>query len=479
MTDWRPASWRARSIRVRVTLWYLGILLGVLVVSGAAVYAGLERALRGEMDHALDLVALQVSDVSSRGRAELDSDALPPAYVASLYSPSGQLLGAGPGGQALPWDAGVAGEVLKGRDVWRSVIMRGQAWRVLARPVTAQGSVIALLQVGRSEEAIAGALEQLRMLLMALVPLALVLAGSVGLFLAGRALDPIDRITRTAAAIGADDMARRLPEEVGRTPDEVGRLAATFNRMLDRLEGAFHRQRQFTADASHELRTPLTLLLTQLEVTLARPRSEDEYRRVLVALREDVIRLQRLVNALLALARADAGRDRPAHERIDLGDLARQAVDGLQTLAAERGVRLAVGAEPGIVVHGDESRLMQLIVNLVDNAIAHTPSGTNVTVDVAMERDGSTAVLSVRDTGLGIAPEHLPHLFERFYRADPARAAGALGLGLAISRSIVEAHGGRIEAESRPGRGSTFTVKLPGRSEAGATDRGSATRVSS
>src|SRR5205823_4622972 len=138
------------------------------------------------------------------------------------------------------------------------------------------------------------ALNQLRALLMALVPIALIVAGAVGLFLAGRAFDPIDRITRTAAAIGAEDLTRRLPEHDAREPDEVGRLAATFNRMLKRLEGAFKRQRQFTADASHELRTPLALLLTQLDVTLARPRDAHEYQRVLRAMREDVVRLQRL-----------------------------------------------------------------------------------------------------------------------------------------------------------------------------------------
>jgi heavy metal sensor kinase len=450
-----------RSIRVRVTLWYLGVLLAVLVVFGGAVYVGLGRGLRDEMDHGLDLVAWQVSDVSDRGRPELDVDKLPPTYTASLHAPDGHLLATSPRGEVPPLDTDVHTAGLAGRDTRRSEIIRGQSWRVLTRPVIWHGRTIALLQVARSEEGIDGALEQLRNLLITLVPLALLLAGGVGLFLAGRALDPIDRITRTAAAIGADDLARRLPTEVAAIPDEVGRLAATFNRMLDRLENAFERQRQFTADASHELRTPLTLLLARVDVTLARTRAAEEYPNVLRAMRADLTRLQRLVNALLMLARADVGDIQLQREQIDLHDLAQQVVGAMQEHAEERGVCLMAETQPGVVVHADEARLMQLLVNLVENGILHTPAGGQVSIS-AVASDRATALLSVRDTGVGIAPEHLSHLFERFYRADPARSAGGLGLGLAISRSIAEAHGGSIEVHSRPREGSTFNVRLPG-----------------
>jgi heavy metal sensor kinase len=458
----RPALGGASSVRVRVTLWYLGILLAALVVFGVVVYIGLSNRLRAEMDHSLELVAAQVVDVGSRGQAELDADALPPGYMASLHAPSGQILATGPRGEALPWDADALNAVTERRESWRSVSIHNQSWRVIARPMRVQGSVTALFQVARSEESIDAALAQLRGLLMGLVPLELVLAGAVGLFLAGRALDPIDRITRTAAAIGAEDLARRLPEDVGRTPDEVGRLAATFNRMLDRLEGSFKRQRQFTADASHELRTPLTLLLTQLDVALARPRSSDEYQRALRAMREDVVRVQRLVNALLTLARADSGQDSLERKWLDLGDLAEQVAGAMQGLAGERQVSLAAETRPGLSLCGDETRLTQLIVNLVENGLMHTPAGGRVTVTAALEPDGTAALLSVRDTGVGIASEHLPHLFERFYRVDPSRSSdGGVGLGLAISRWIVEAHDGRIEVESQLGRGSTFRVRLP------------------
>jgi heavy metal sensor kinase len=454
-------AWPVRSVRVRVTLWYLAILLVVLIVFAAVVYLGLGRGLRAEMDHALELVAVQVADVSERGRPELEDDKLPPGYVASLYGVDGKFLAAAPPGEGLGLENGVQGAARDGQDTWQSASVRGQSWRVLTRPLVWNGRVVAVIQVARSEAEVEGALDQLRVLLQALVPLALLVAGSVGLFLAGRALDPIDRITRTAAAIGAEDLSRRLPSEVSRTPDEVGRLAATFNHMLDRLERAFQRQRQFTADASHELRTPLTLLMTQLDVALARPRDAEEYRRTLVALREDAARMQRLVRALLVLARADAGQNPPPRQSIDLGELARQALEDLKALADERDIQLRLDAQPEVIVCGDDARLTQLIVNLVENGIEHTPAGGSVTVRVAIEPNGDTAVLQVRDTGSGIAQEHLPHVFERFYRADPARSTGGLGLGLSICLSIAEAHGGHIGVESRRGVGSTFTVTLP------------------
>jgi heavy metal sensor kinase len=468
MTRWDSWLLRARSVRVRVTLWYLAILLAVLIIAGVVVYVGLGRSLRAEMDHALDLVAVNVADTSNRGRPELDRDKLPPEYRATLYALDGSVLETAPRGEVLPLGDAPRSAAIDGRETRDSADLQGQSWRVLTRPVTWNGRVVGVLQVGRSEQPIDVTLDQLRLVLQALVPLALLLAGSVGLFLAGRALDPIDRMTRTAAAIGAEDLSRRLPADVRRTPDEVGRLASTFNHMLDRLERAFERQRQFTADASHELRTPLSLLLTQLDVALARPCSGHECRSVFLALREDVVHMQRLVQALLTLARADAGKDPGVREPLDLSDLARQVVQGLSDLADERGVLLGLEVEEGVTVYGSDFRLMQLIANLVENGIEHTPAGGSVSVSVSMQANDSTAMLEVRDTGTGIAAQHLPHVFERFYRADPARSDGGLGLGLSICQSIAEGHGGSIRAESRPGAGSTFKVILPARHDAGA-----------
>jgi heavy metal sensor kinase len=291
------------------------------------------------------------------------------------------------------------------------------------------------------------------------VPLTLLLASAGGLFLAGRALGPIDRITRAAAAIGAEDLSRRL--EFRGSHDEIGRLAATFDRMLDRLDAAFRRQRQFTADASHELRTPLAVLASQIDVALERPRATEEYQQLLVSLREDTAQMGRLLGELLTLARADAGQQLLSRERLELGELVQNVVSTMQPLATQRGVQLAEDVRVQAVVDGDQTRLSQLLLNLVDNGLRYTPAGGKVCVSV--EREGAWDVIKVADTGQGIASEHVPHVFERFYRADPSRARsdGGAGLGLAIGQWIARAHGGRIDVESQPGRGSTFSVYLP------------------
>jgi heavy metal sensor kinase len=362
--------------------------------------------------------------------------------------------------QPLPVLSDALGRAARGQQTFATALLPdGSQWRVVTTPVVAAGVPIAILQVARSQAEIEATLRQLALLMAVAVPLTLLLASAGGLFLAGRALGPIDRITRAAAAIGAEDLSRRL--HFGQARDEVGRLAATFDSMLDRLDASFRRQRQFTADASHELRTPLTMLTSQIDVALDRQRSPQEYEQLLASLREDTTRMAELLGELLTLARADAGQQLVAREALGLGDLVRSVVPAMQPLAAQRGVQLTETIDAQAVIDGDQTRLSQLLLNLVDNGLRYTPAGGSVNVSVS--QDGPFAVLRVADTGVGIAAEHLPHVFERFYRTDAARARaeGGAGLGLAICQWIAEAHGGHIGVESEPGRGATFEVRLP------------------
>ncbi len=241
----------------------------------------------------------------------------------------------------------------------------------------------------------------------------------------------------------------------------MGRLARTFDEMIARLDDAFRRQRQFTADASHELRTPLTAIKGQVEVALDQPRDADAYRAVLRGVNAEVDRLIRLVGSLLTLARADAGQIPLARDTVDVAELVNGAVEGVRSTARQRHIALTVDIGPIVVLHADEDLLLQLLLNLLDNALKHTPPGGQVRVGWRV-RAGQLA-LPVGDTGPGIAPEHLPRIFDRFYRADPARdrAAGGAGLGLAIGRWIAEAHGGTVAATSAPGAGAVFTICLP------------------
>lgn len=457
---------RAGSIRAHLTLWYVALLAGILVAFSALLYVSLSRSLNQDLDLTLSTEATRLiaaMDFES-GAPHLGSegpDNLRIGTVAALYDSAGKRLLAYDPRQLLPPLPDAMSRAAQGRQTFLTgPLPDGTDWRVMTTPVLENGNQIGILQVGRPVAEVDATLRQLALLLALAVPLTLLVASAGGLFLAGRALDPIDRITRAAGAIGADDLSRRLNF---RSHDEVGRLAATFDGMLDRLEGAFRRQRQFTADASHELRTPLTMLASQIDVALGRERTPDEYVELLQSLREDGSRMAQLVSELLTLARADAGQQLLTEEELDLGELAGSVAEAMQPLALQRGVVLTqqVLTAHTISILGDQTRMTQLVINLVDNALRYTSPGGHVKV-VVTEQAG-WATLRVEDTGIGIAAEHLPHVFERFYRADSARARtdGGAGLGLAIVQWIAEAHGGQTSVQSTLGQGTTFSVRIP------------------
>ena len=290
-------------------------------------------------------------------------------------------------------------------------------------------------------------------------PSILVVASLGGAFLAGLALSPVDKITRLARRLSAEDLGQRL--DLSLPDDEVGRLARTFDEMIARLDDSFHRQRRFTSDASHELRTPLTIIKGQIDVALQRERDPESYRRVLQSVNEEVDRLIRLAGSLLMLTRADAGQIPLSVERVDVGSVVASSVDQVRPRAAQKGVDLRLDPGDSIAIAGDEDLLLQLVLNLLDNAIKYTRSGGQVFA--GWNVDGDSVELRVQDTGIGIPSEHVPHVFERFYRVDKARSrdGGGVGLGLSIARWIAESHGGSVGVESTPETGSTFTCRLP------------------
>jgi heavy metal sensor kinase len=308
-------------------------------------------------------------------------------------------------------------------------------------------------------EAIDRELAEVRSVLLAAGPVALLLSGGLAYGLARKALAPLEVLRRSTDAVTADRLDRRLP--VPNPHDELGRLTRTINGMIARLERSFAEVRRFTADASHELRTPLTVLRTEIEAALSKPRSPEEHCQLLGNVLEEVGRMSRLTDQLLTLSRRDAGVEQFAPVPVALHSLVAGVVDTLRPLAEARGVRLRYDEEGAIHVLGDEGRLRQVVINLLDNALKYTPEGGTVTVRVGPRGSGGTVV--VADTGIGIPPEHLPHVFDRFYRVDKARsrAEGGTGLGLSIARSIVTAHGGSIDLTSTPAQGTVCTVLLP------------------
>jgi two-component system, OmpR family, sensor kinase len=310
--------------------------------------------------------------------------------------------------------------------------------------------------VGRS---IAPELRDLRRtaLLLTGVGAGILLLGLVGgWWLASRAIRPIEDISATAVKISAGDLTQRI--NVGETESELGRLASVLNSTFARLDSAFAQQQQFTSDAAHELRTPISVMLTQTQTTLNRERSAAEYRETLESCQRAAQRMRRLIESLLELARLDAGQQQMKRLRFDLAQTARDCVTLIQPLADQRHVKI-ISDVPALECVGDSERLAQVITNLLTNAITYNKE--NGELRIQGETKNGSVIMTVSDNGVGISAEALPHVFDRFYRADSSRSSGNTGLGLAISKAIVEAHGGQIEVSSRPDVGTVFTVRLP------------------
>ena len=289
------------------------------------------------------------------------------------------------------------------------------------------------------------------------VALASTLAG--GFWLARKALSPVDRMAATAAEITATHLDRRLAEPEAK--DELGYLAQTFNAMITRLQRSFDEVRRFTADAAHELRTPLAAMRTEAEVALRSPRSPERDERVLENLLEEIERLTRLVSQLLFLCREDTGVGVGGFRRVALDEVVSDVCEHMKVVAREKGLDLVIERADPCNVSGEADRLRQLFFNLLDNAIKYTQSGGKVTVETHVS--SGQALVTVIDTGMGISAEHLPYVFDRFYRVDSSRSSDieGTGLGLAICRSIAEAHTGHLEIASTPGIGTRVTLVLP------------------
>lgn len=297
------------------------------------------------------------------------------------------------------------------------------------------------------------------LLLAAGLPLVVLLAVAGGSVLVKRALTPVDRIAASAERISSRNLGERLP--VAQTGDELERLSIALNHMIKRLEEALEHSRRFMADASHELRTPLTALRGELESLLPAPQLSAEWRERLGSALEEVDRLSGIVEGLFAISRLDAGEAAAEWVPFDLAQLAAGTADQMALLAEDKKIRVTCTGNGGVWVEGDRARMKQVVVNLLDNAIKYTPEGGDVTLK--WEAADNKAVLEVADNGIGIPPEALSRVFDRFFRVDKARSRelGGAGLGLSIVKSICTAHHGRVEAISKPGQGSRFRIELP------------------
>jgi two-component system OmpR family sensor kinase len=325
--------------------------------------------------------------------------------------------------------------------------------------VSGTGAATYLLQVGVSLEPIDAALRRYRALLLLGVPACLLLAGVGAWWLSAFALAPLSHFAAAAREINVRTLERRLPTRA--VNDEIEDVARAFNGALSRLEYAVGEMRQFSAALAHELRTPLAALRGEIELDLGRLTFQDPNRERLASQIEEIDRLKRLIEQILTLARAESGQIPLTFDRVDVGELAASLVEQLEPVAQARGIALACERAGTGLVRGDEEWLRRLMINLVDNALKFTPAGGRVVVRVVAASEFTR--LEVRDTGAGIALEDQPHVFERFFRADPSRSSATegAGLGLSLVQWIVERHGGSIAIESQPGKGTAVLITLP------------------
>jgi len=457
-------------IRLRLALWYVAVLAVILAAYGAVVYLGVAHLLRESLDRSLKVQADVVADSFDLDEGESDvlhMDEMPEEEAMSpwirIIRRDGSLAYESPAFRALEWPFPLE-KMQRGQPGWKAYfeehpIPDQDPLRAIIYPIYARGELWGWVQVALPTQEIHQPLRTLLRTLLLTGPIALLLVGLGGYGLAGRTLRPVETMRSRAEKISHQNLSARLP--VANPRDELGRLAQTFNRMMDRLEAAFISQQRFIADASHELKTPLAILRSHWEQEIENPEIPASVRRKLVADVEEIARLNKLVENLLILSRADEGKAQLIRERVPLSPVVREACEDARILASQKHQILELREGPEVILSADRNRLYQLLLNLLDNAVKYTPEGGRITVSWRLRHQW--VELEVADNGIGIPSEDLPRVFDRFYRVDKARSRklGGSGLGLSICKWIVEAHGGEISLTSQLGQGTTVHVRLP------------------
>jgi heavy metal sensor kinase len=454
----------ALSVRIRLTVWYSLILAASLGIFGSAAYFAMSHSIRSALDAGLQRRVQGIRGIIARtepqGQAALKDELY--EYDEGqgnrgrlrVADSSGELIYSSPGSDLVD----------KRKSPVRSpqlyyLEFHGEQFRVLRSLVEANGKTYDI-EVAINTEAFDRAIDRFRRLLYLGMPLFLALAALGGYWMSRRALDPVDEIIRAARGISVTSLSSRL--HVPKTGDELERLASTLNELLGRLETSFHRIAQFTADASHELRTPISLMRTNAEITLRKSRSESEYRAALAEILEESEKVSVLIEQLLDLARADSGHATIPLVRMNLTEAMDNAYRKATILAEAKQLNASkhLPSEP-LWIQGDPGAIERLFLIFLDNAVKYTASGGQI--EIHLKAFGDVAEAQIRDTGIGISAEDVPHIFERFYQADHSRSGknGGSGLGLAIGRWIAQAHGGHIAVESQLSKGTSFRIQFP------------------
>lgn len=447
------------TLRTRLTAYYTLFFALALLILGTGLYLGVRHLLWQSVLDELHVGSALVQQAYQSGDRSLSNIVWPrtPILYMQIIDPGSSIAQTKTlPGDFLPITAEQLATVLSGNEV--TVIHSVDSTRVLSliTPLRLGPRIVGAIQVAQSLRYIDQSLTALAWALLGGGLITLLVAARGGLWLAHAALQPIDQISATAARIiKAEDLRQRVPDTA--TDDELGRLTRTINQMLERMERIFEVQQRFTADMAHELRTPLAAMRGNLEILRRGARHDPEMlAESLHDIESEVLRLSRMANDLLILAQADAGVPLRLSD-VALDEVVLEVYRELRPLAD--GVQLRVDLQDQVMIAGDRDRLKQALLNLLANALQYTPADGSIVL--GLRREGTFALLEVTDTGPGIRDEHLPYLFDRFYRGDRARAHGGAGLGLAIVKWVAEAHGGQVKVATEPERGTTFTIQLP------------------
>jgi heavy metal sensor kinase len=459
-----------RSIRLQVTAWYVAFFSLLFVLFGVFLYGVLARDLQKRVDESLASEAVTVGGFFEDELQEMNGDVMKAAAETVTVRLGLSSIAVIEGGTVLAASAPLPKRELE------AVLAHSAAGAppdlILALPdlgangaraavhrLTVAGGRTFLIAITRPLDAIAADLRVVRRVLLLALPLLVALAGIGGFLLAARSLAPLSWMAEQARHISGSNLHMRL--KVGNAAEELAALSASFNELLGRLDQTFESMRRFVADASHELRTPISVIRGEADVALSRDRSAAEYRESLAVVLDESRRLSRLVDDLLNLARADSGHVKLRVEDFYLNDLLADCCRSMQSLARERNIELTCRCAADTAFRGDEELLRRLVLNLLDNAVRYSPSGGQVSA--TLDAEGPHLRIRISDTGNGIPASAIPHIFDRFYRADTARSRqdGGFGLGLAIVKWIAESHNGGVELSTESGAGTTFTVTLP------------------
>jgi heavy metal sensor kinase len=453
-----------------LTFWYVGVFASVLLLFGVLTGSFLFLQLRGQLDHYAiqdieTIEGLLYFDAAGHLTLREDYHNHPESRqvlerLVEVRSPGGTVLYRNERlhGQALG-GASFLGEGEDGYSIRSARIADGARVRLVSRRHVLSGQPL-VIRLAYSEEPIWARFDELAFASLLAVPIVLAMAGLAGYMLARRVLAPLQEMACQAEQITSDRLDERLP--TGKVSDELGHLARVFNSLLARLEQSFDQLRRFTSDASHELRTPLTSIRSVGEVALQKDGSREDYRDTIGSMLEEVNRLTALVDSLLTISRADAGRIPLRPTNFSVMGLAREAAGLFDVLIEDKAQQITVEGDERLRVTGDRVFLKQAVVNIIHNAVKYSPAGGAISVRVRDEPGGMIG-LEVGDSGPGIAPEHVDKIFNRFYRVDESRSreVGGTGLGLSISQWAVRIHGGDIHLRTTPGQGCLFQILLP------------------